>query len=252
MSRQLARQVIIAAMEREVASLVEGAEVRQLEIPQLGIKAKTWMLFDAAVVAAGTGWERAFAVTKVAIETFEPELVTSIGYSGSHSKSLPVGALFVPAQVLGFKNRIDYRTGVGEGILFTAEGVTGSQQKAALNVSCAALAVDMEAAAVAEAAQAAGVRFLAVKAISDALEDRVDIVQPFVASEGFRTAAFVAHIAIRPWLWKDVAKLASNSRKASETLSEAVMALIRDPNAFLRSFGAPEVKSEDQAVKGGE
>lgn len=248
MSRELARIVLIAALEREVASLVEGAEVRELEIPGLGFRAKCWKLFDCVVLAAGTGWERAAAVTKVAIEAFQPELVTSIGYSGSHSETLPVGALFIPAQVLGFKSGIDYRTGIGEGILFTAQGVAGSDQKAALSVSRAALAVDMEAAAVAEVAQAAGIRFVAVKAISDGLNDRVDLVTPYVTPSGFRTGAFVAHIAIRPWLWGEVAKLASNSRKASETLAVAVTALIRDPNAFLRKF---EV-SEGQAVQGGE
>ena len=225
--------VIVAAMEREISGLVQGWESRWLEVSEGGFRAKCWTQGDVAAVAVGTGWERATFGTKVAIETFHPELITSVGYAGSHTAALPVGSLLVPAQVLGFKNGLDYRTGLGEGILFTAKGVVSSVEKAELKASHGALAVDMEAAAVAEVARANGVRFGAVKAISDGLDDRMEFLGAFVTPEGFKTGAFLAHIAIRPWLWGAVARLGRNSQRAAETLTTALQELAADTEKFI-------------------
>jgi hypothetical protein len=38
----------------------------------------------------------------------------------------------------------------------------------------------------------------------------------------FNTGGFIAHVAIRPWLWPAVIKLAQNSAVASKVLSEAL------------------------------
>jgi len=231
--------VIVAAMEREISGLVQGWEWRWLDIPEGGFKAKCWTRGQVAAVAVGTGWERASLGTKVVIETFRPELVTSVGYSGSLTSELAVGDLLVPAQVVGFANATIHRTGLGDGILVTAAGVAGAAEKAELARRYGAVAVDMEAAAVAEVAAAAGTRFAAVKAISDAADDRMEFLAAFVSPGGFRTAAFLAHVASRPWLWGAVARLGRNSQKAAATLTKALQELAAEPEKFLEQYAQP-------------
>ncbi len=238
--------LLIAALEREVACLVAGWKSSEIDV-QGEFRAKCWTQDDVAVIAGGTGWDRAAKATKVSIERFQPDLVTSVGYSGSLTPALTPGALFIPAQVIGFKNDVDVRTGAGEGILLTVAGVAGSKEKAALGTAQQSQAVDMEAAAVAETAQAAGVRFVAIKAISDGSGDRIEFVRPFVTPDGFRTGAFLAHVAVRPWLWGAVAKLARNSRLAEATLTAALKEFVAQPEGILKRRTSPGVLQQNGA-----
>jgi hypothetical protein len=81
----------------------------------------------------------------------------------------------------------------------------------------------MEAAAVAQGAQARGVEFVAVKAISDAAGFDLPALDRFVSPDGaFRTNRFACHVALRPWLWRVAITLARNSTKASRSLRAAL------------------------------
>jgi adenosylhomocysteine nucleosidase len=228
-----AKVVLIAALEREIRGLSQGWEQRWVEDAGKGFKAKYWRSGDVVAIAVGMGWDRASRGTKVVIETFCPELVTSIGFSGSLSPRLPVGSIFIPAQVVGFKNGDSYSTGVGEGTLITAAGVAGVRDKAEMAERFGAVAVDMEAAAVAGAARDSKVRFAALRVISDGVEDEMDFVGAFVTPAGFRTGAFLAHIAIRPKLWGALLKLAANTQKATEALTKALQEFVCEPDKFL-------------------
>ena len=57
--------------------------------------------------------------------------------------------------------------GLSEGVLVSSSTVAGKEQKARLRKAYGALAVDMEAGAVAQGAQARGIEFATLKAISD-------------------------------------------------------------------------------------
>jgi len=224
-----ARYVIVSALEREISGLVKGWEPCSVA----GLKSKCWRHGETVVVALGVGWDKAFGGTKVVIEALRPELVTSVGYSGSLSSELAVGSVFIPAQVIGSKNDGAHQTGFGRGTLVTTSGVAGVGAKRELAARYGALAVDMEAAAVAEAAQASGVRFAAVKAISDGVNDEMDFVGEFVTPEGFKTAAFLVHVALRPKLWGALVRLGSNSQKALEALTVALKEFVAGPEKFL-------------------
>ena len=77
----------------------------------------------------------------------------------------------------------------------------------------------LEAAAVARGAQARGVRFMAVKAISDERNFVMPAMDRFLDGSGqFKTAKFVIYAAARPWLWASVIQLDRNSGKASAAL----------------------------------
>jgi hypothetical protein len=99
--------------------------------------------------------------------------------------------------------------------------VAGAAQKAKLAEAYAAQAVDMEAAAVAAAARAHGIRFTATKVISDGFNFELPETARFIDVHGrFRTASFTAFAAMRPWLWTRLALLARNSGKAQKALSD--------------------------------
>ena len=97
--------------------------------------------------------------------------------------------------------------------------VARPEQKAKLGASFGAKAVDMEAAAVAQATQARGVRFAAVKAISDESHFALPAMDNFIGPGGtFRTWKFALFVLIRPWLYKSVLTLGRNSSRASHAL----------------------------------
>ena len=99
------------------------------------------------------------------------------------------------------------------------------EQKAKLAKAYGAQAVDMEAAAVARAAESHGVRFLACKVISDANDSLMPPVGRFIGEGGrFQAFKFIAYVAFRPWLWGRVQQLARHSIIAAGKLCEALAA----------------------------
>jgi adenosylhomocysteine nucleosidase len=82
----------------------------------------------------------------------------------------------------------------------------------------------MEAAAVAIAAQARGVEFGALKAISDDASFDMPDTQRFITNDGqFQEARFAVCVVLRPRLWKAAIALARNSAKASRALCAAIV-----------------------------
>jgi hypothetical protein len=113
-----------------------------------------------------------------------------------------------------------------------------------------ALAVEMEAIGVAAAAADCGREFAAIKAISDGAGDEMDFLSGFLTPEGFGTARFIAHIALRPELWGRVAALERHSRLASAALKSAAEECNKDWRAFAAKHSSARV-ADDAAANGG-
>ena len=208
---------IVAAMEREVRPLVRNWH--SIEHEHLG---RTYRFFEngaAVVVCAGIGPEAARRATEALIELFRPQEILSVGFAGALNSDLKVGDVFTPSRMVDVKDGSRVETGIGCGVLLSLGLVADPEQKARLAEAYGAQAVDMEAAAVARGAQAHGIGFSAIKAISDECSFAMPPVERFVASDGqFRTAAFVGFVALRPWLWRNVVRLSGNNRRASGAL----------------------------------
>ncbi len=227
---------IIAALEREVAPIVRGWEQKFIDI--YGYRKRCWSSGTSVVVCAGVGQQRAHECTQVVIETFAPEVITSIGFAGATVPDLTAGDVLVPAKVVSSRTGAEFQSWFGAGVLVTADAIAGRELKAELRRVYRAEAVDMEAATVAEVCAASGKKFLAIKAISDGWKDEMEFLAPYVRPEGFRTAAFLGHIAVRPALWGSVRKLKDQSQLASDGLCKTVGLLIRDVAEFERQFSA--------------
>jgi adenosylhomocysteine nucleosidase len=106
-------------------------------------------------------------------------------------------------------------------VLVTAAEVAGAESKAALVERFHGLVVDMEAAGVARVAQQFNVGFRCVKAISDEFDFAMPPLNRFVDEAGnFKTGRFTAWAAVRPQHWAVVLRLARNSGRATQALSQ--------------------------------
>jgi adenosylhomocysteine nucleosidase len=218
-----AKIAIIVAMEREIAPLVRHWNIRTLE--HSGRQYRLFENADAALICGGIGAEAARRATEAIInlQAVKPTRVISAGFAGALDDSLNVGDVVEPRTVINAADGARTDVTRGEGILVSYVGVAGKERKARLAKAYGAIAVDMEAAAVAQGAQAQGVEFAALKAISDVAGFEMPDLDRFVSHDGaFRTARFACHIALRPWLWGFAIALARNSSKASRSLCAAL------------------------------
>ncbi len=208
-------------MEREVWPLVKDWATVSKE--HEGRSFKFFEKQPVALVCGGMGTEAARRAAEAAITLYQPVIVISAGFAGGVSPLLQTGQLLTPRHVIDAADSSRKDLGTGEGILVTFETVADAQQKARFGDAFGAHAVDMEAAAVARAAEARGIKFLACKVISDTHDSNLPPVMRFVDGGGrFHAGSFVAHVALRPWLWGGIIRLARNSTVAAKVLSEAL------------------------------
>jgi adenosylhomocysteine nucleosidase len=225
------RLAIIAAMEREVAPLIRGWKVREIEH-----SGRRYRIFysdnpengagengDAVLICGGIGAEAARRATEAVIEEARPARVLSVGFAGALDSTMRVADVLEPRLVVNAADGARIETGSGQGTLVSYTAVSDRDQKQRLAKAYAAVAVDMEAAAVAQGAQARGVEFGALKSISDAADFSMPPMERFISSDGqFRSARFAVYLAVRPWLWGRTIALARNSARASRALCGAI------------------------------
>jgi adenosylhomocysteine nucleosidase len=211
-------------MEREVAPLIRNWKVRTVGTTEhSGRRYRLFENGEATLVCGGIGAEAARRATEAVIREVNPARVISVGFAGALDASLQVGHVFEPRTVINAADGVRTECVGGEGILLSSATIASKEQKIRFGKAYGAIAVDMEAAAVAQGAQARGVEFGALKVISDAADFNLPPLDRFVAADGrFQSVRFACHVALRPWLWGATIALARNSAKASCALSDAL------------------------------
>jgi nucleoside phosphorylase len=211
---------IVAALERELHPLVSHwpGVVKQ----HAGRSFRFFEQGQIVVVCGGIGAEPARRAAEAVIALYAPEVVYSAGFAGALDAALKVADVLVPSRVIDAGDSSSVATGAGRGILVTFGAVATPEQKVKLGKAFNAQAVDMEASAVARAAAVRGVRFAAVKAISDevgsalpGMNHRTGFIGP---SGEFLTGKFARFIIARPWTWAAALRLARNSKRAARAL----------------------------------
>ena len=218
---------VLAALAREVRPLVGNAE------PDRTLRRQGVYLYrvpGAVIVAAGMGAARASVALAAARDAGEVAEVVSVGLAGACAPEWLPGTVVEPAVV------VDARTGerfVADGavtdgtVLVSAEAIASVREKARLAATYGAGLVDMEAATVARLARAHGMRFRAVKGISDAHDFELASLGQFADSRGeFRTAAFAWHTALRPGQWRRAMRLGRHSQGALTLLGQRMAAIL--------------------------
>ena len=217
----MTRTVMIAAMVREVQRLV-----RRWRRTSVGDEERRFAAFvagDVAVVISGIGKRNAEVAARAAVIHYRPAKLISVGLAGALAGDLGTGSVVTPEIVVDAADGTEYRCaaagGTPGGVLLTASKIAGADAKAALAEQFHARLVDMEAAGVARAAQAARCGFRCVKAISDDAGFVMPPLAQFVDAAGhFHGGRFAAWAAVRPWQWSRVALLGRNAAYAARAL----------------------------------
>lgn len=208
---------IIAALEREVWPFIKDWPTTRREFD--GREFKFYENGGMVAVCGGVGPEAARRATEAIINLYHPALVISAGFAGAVDPVLEVGHTFTARHVIDASDGSRTDCGTGQGVLISFSDIADVEQKAKLGEAYGADAVDMEAAAVARSAGAHGVKFLACKVVSDTSRTALPPIARFVGSDGkFHVFQFLTYIALRPWLWAKVQRLASDSVMAASKL----------------------------------
>lgn len=113
--------------------------------------------------------------------------------------------------------------------MYSAPHVVSSPgDKARLSKETGAIGIDMETAWVAEAAERAGVPWLAVRAVLDEA-DRPPAMEygRFIRPDGtVSTVGILLHALVRPWLWSALSADGARLREASANLARALTRLL--------------------------
>jgi adenosylhomocysteine nucleosidase len=208
---------IVAALEREVWPFIRDWSSTRKEFE--GREFKFYENGEMVVVCGGIGPEAARRASEAIISLYHPALVISAGFAGGLDPALEVGHTLTLRHVIDASDGSRTDTGAGQGVLISVADVADVEQKTKLGAAYGADAVDMEAAAVARSAEANGLKFLACKVISDKSGSSLPPIARFVGSDGkFHLFRFLTYIAVRPWLWTKVQRLAKDSAMAANKL----------------------------------
>jgi adenosylhomocysteine nucleosidase len=212
---------IIAALDREISPFVKDwtSSTREYD----GYKFKFFEKEAMVAVCGGVGAEAARRASEAAINLYHPSMVISAGFAGALDPTMQVGDTLTPRHVIDAGDASRTEATIGEGVLITFDSIADVEQKARFATAFGAHAIDMEAAAVARCAQAHGVKFLACKVISDSSDSALPPLKQFIGKDGrFQLFRFIMHIAVRPWRWASVRRLARDSAKAAKSLGFAL------------------------------
>lgn len=226
------RIAIVSALEREIAPLVRGwrSSMRKYEQRQF----RFFENQGTVAVAGGIGAEPARRATEALISLYAPQIVYSVGFAGALNPDLKIGDIVIPRRILDARDCSSIDTGTGDGILVSFSSVASPEQKKNLAESFGAIAVDMEAAFISRAAEARGIRFAAVKAISDDSSFALPPTENFISPDGtFQSGGFALFVAIRPWLWPATARLAQNSRQAARILCARLSQMLKSSGGLV-------------------
>ena len=209
--------VIIAAMPAELKPLVRSwaaLETRE------GVDG--WQHPNGPIMAFCGGMGAAAATRSFARarQVCEPVRLISAGWAGGLLQEQLPGSVVNASMVRDLRTGEMLSANGSDGLLLTGARVAVREEKQRLaRTYDGAAAVDMEAATLARLAQAHGLDFSAIKAVSDTLEEDLPDMNPFMQDNGtFATARFIAHVALQPKHWANLARFGKQAKHAAENL----------------------------------
>lgn len=223
--------VVVAAEARELAGLVaQATAVRALSWPvryalEASIRDRRWLL-----LAHGAGCELAGEAARVALDRSPARALVSTGLCGALDPALEPGDIVVatavretgPSPRCFSAARVQTAADRHEGIVASSPRViTTTEEKAALHAT-GAIAVEMEAAGVAEAAGSAQTPFFCIKGVSDTASETLPLdFNRYRDGQGrFAAGRIAAAALLRPARLPALVQLFRASRHVSVRLGD--------------------------------
>lgn len=234
---------LVFALGIEAGGLVDRLDgVLTTKTPQVTFRHGGYRGRHVVLAEGGVGRQHAAHATEMLITAHQPQWVISAGFAGGLSDELRqhdlllVNAVGAPSQET---LTIDLRMSPAElarnptwhlGKLVTVdEVVRTAAEKRALGQSHAALAVDMETYAVAEVCRRLKTRFLAVRVISDTINDTLpDDIERLTRQRSLagQLGAAAAAIWNRPGSVKQMWQLKETAIVASDRLAKLLLGMV--------------------------
>jgi nucleoside phosphorylase len=222
--------LLVAAEGREFSGLVRRIGGVRLDWPVEDARAIERNGVKILMVANGPGGRLAGRAFEVALGSVRPDVVVSTGVCGALDEGLEVGAILVADRVLEGGNGEGFAAAPVETGRAFARGAVISVDRVAVTASdkrglreLGAVAVEMEAAAIAARASRAGIAFSCVRAVSDtAREDLVLDFNAYRDREGRFSRMRIAAAAMRRprAVLPGLLRLDRNTRCAAESLGD--------------------------------
>ncbi|HEY9140622.1 MAG TPA: hypothetical protein VIN93_07000 [Bryobacteraceae bacterium] len=221
--------LVVAAEARELRGIL--AHARNARAAQVGVDwARSASLgdYDLLLVANGAGPAIAAATVDRAAAAFRPEAIISTGFCGALEEKLDVASVVVATEVLGTNGRFSAHAPAASpphhlGVVLTIDHVAQSAAEKRSLRQTGAVAVDMEAAAVAECSVALGLPFCCIKTVTDlAGEDLANDLNAALRSDGhFDTIGILGSIFCRPLVrLPELLRLRRRSVRAARALGD--------------------------------
>jgi adenosylhomocysteine nucleosidase len=217
---------IIAALEQELWPLIKHWSRKKFAYD--GREFSCYESDYAVVICSGIGFEYGRRAAEAIIAQYSPEILISAGIAGAAIPDLHVGDTVFPAIVVDPHDGSRHETAIGNAalsktplartVLASSAAIAGVEEKRRLAKSYGAQLIDMEGAAVARAAQAHNLPFLAIKTVSDEADVDLHELNLFVRNGQFVISSFVFYLLLRPWLWLKMIRLGRNTKVAAENL----------------------------------
>ncbi len=192
---------------------------------------------NVVVIRSGAGRTHAARATQALIRGHRPDWVISAGFAGGLTPAVRRGDIVMAGEILdisGRKLEIDLQAeqepGVHVGRMLTVDKIVRlPADKAALGQKHGAIAVDMESWAVGEVCRQDKVRFLAVRVISDAMNDELpedldNLIKPQSAAGRF--GAVAGTLFRRPSSIKDMLRLQEDALVATDRMAKFLAELV--------------------------
>lgn len=222
--------IAVAAEAREFSGLLRHAD-RQSPLPlslqfarEAIINGRRWLL-----VANGPGPRLAEAALRQALGLVHPAIVVSTGNCGALDAALREGDVFVATSVLEPDPATRFEAQVPPLEDHTAQGMLLSMDRVAVSAaekqslrSTGAMAIEMEAGAVARTASENGCRFFCIRGVSDIAGHSLPLdFNAYRDADGrFEIRRIAMAALLRPWKLAGLIGLARGARAASHNLGE--------------------------------
>ena len=222
--------VAVAAEAREFNGLLRHAD-RQSPLPlalqfacEAMINGRRWLL-----VANGAGPRLAEAALRQALKLAHPAIVVSTGNCGALDAALREGDVFVATSVLLPDQGTRFAAqmpplgdNTARGMLLSMDRVAVSATEKGSLRATGALAIEMEAGAVARAASESGCPFFCIRGVSDTAGQSLPLdFNSYRDADGrFETRRIALAALLRPWKLAGLIALARGGRAASHNLGE--------------------------------